>query len=50
MFEVWQNLAPFGSRPIGGAIVALLTKVVNSLTAKSVLVGEKLVATSSIST
>jgi hypothetical protein len=27
MFEVWQNLAPFGGRPIGGANEALLTKV-----------------------
>jgi hypothetical protein len=26
---VWQNLAPFGGRLIGGAIEALLTKVVN---------------------
>jgi hypothetical protein len=29
MFEVWQNLAPFGGRLIGGAIEALLTKIVN---------------------
>jgi hypothetical protein len=29
MVEVRQNLAPFGSRPIGGAIKALLTKVIN---------------------
>jgi hypothetical protein len=28
MFEVWQNLAPFGGRPISGAVEALLTKVV----------------------
>jgi hypothetical protein len=27
--EVWQNLAIFGGKPIGGAIEALLTKVVN---------------------
>jgi hypothetical protein len=33
MFEVWQNLAPFGCRPIGGIVEALLTKVVNSFTA-----------------
>jgi hypothetical protein len=26
MFQVWQNLAPFGGRPIGGAVEALLTK------------------------
>jgi hypothetical protein len=29
MLEVWQNLAPFGGRPIGGTIEALLTKVVD---------------------
>jgi hypothetical protein len=29
MFEVWQNLAPFGGSPIGGANEALLTKYVN---------------------
>jgi hypothetical protein len=29
MLEVWQNLASFGSRPIGGIVEALLTKVVN---------------------
>jgi hypothetical protein len=29
MFEVWQNLALFNGRPIGGAIEVLLTKVVN---------------------
>jgi hypothetical protein len=29
MFKVWQNLASFGGRLIGGAIEALLTKVVN---------------------
>jgi hypothetical protein len=31
MFEVWQNLAAFGTRPIGGAVEALLllTKVIN---------------------
>ncbi len=29
MFEVWQNLAPFGGRPIGSTVEALLTKVVN---------------------
>jgi hypothetical protein len=23
MFEVWQNLAPFGNRPISGAVEAL---------------------------
>jgi hypothetical protein len=27
--EVWQNLAIFGGTPIGGAVEALLTKVVN---------------------
>jgi hypothetical protein len=29
MFEVWQNLALFGSRTIGGTNEVLLTKVVN---------------------
>jgi hypothetical protein len=29
MFEVWQNLAPFSGRPIGGAVEVLLTKFVN---------------------
>jgi hypothetical protein len=29
MFEVWQNSAPFRSKPIGAATEALLTKVVN---------------------
>jgi hypothetical protein len=29
MLEVWQNSAPFGGRPIGGAVEVLLTKVIN---------------------
>jgi hypothetical protein len=29
MFKVWQNSAPFDSRPIGNAVEALLTKAVN---------------------
>jgi hypothetical protein len=29
MFEVWQNSASFGGRPIGATVEALLTKVVN---------------------
>jgi hypothetical protein len=29
MFEVWQNLAPFGGRPISSAVEMLLTKVIN---------------------
>jgi hypothetical protein len=29
MFKVWQNSAPFGCRPIGGTVEALLTKFVN---------------------
>jgi hypothetical protein len=29
MLEVWQNLAIFGSRPVGSAFEALLTKDVN---------------------
>jgi hypothetical protein len=39
MFEVWQNLAPFGGRPIGGAVEALLTKVINSQWSVSPIVG-----------
>jgi hypothetical protein len=29
LLEVWQNLAIFGGRSIGGIVEALLTKVVN---------------------
>jgi hypothetical protein len=29
LLEVWQNLAPFGGRPIGGTVEALLTTVLN---------------------
>jgi hypothetical protein len=29
LLEVWQNLAPFGGRPIGTAVEVLLTKVFN---------------------
>ncbi len=29
MFEVWHNLAPFGSRPFSGTVEALLTRVFN---------------------
>jgi hypothetical protein len=29
MFEVWQNLALFGGRPVGSAVEALLNKVIN---------------------
>jgi hypothetical protein len=29
MLEVWHNLTPFGGRPIGSAVEALLTKVIN---------------------
>jgi hypothetical protein len=29
MFKVWQNMAPFGGRPIGGNVELLLTKVLN---------------------
>jgi hypothetical protein len=29
MFKVWKNLAPFGGRPIGGVVEALLTKDIN---------------------
>jgi hypothetical protein len=31
MFEVRQNLAPFGGRPISNAIEVLLTKGINCL-------------------
>jgi hypothetical protein len=31
MFEVWQNLALFGGRPIVGAVKVLLRKVINQL-------------------
>jgi hypothetical protein len=27
MFEVWQNMAPFSGRPIGGAVEALSTQI-----------------------
>jgi hypothetical protein len=29
MLKVWQNLAPFGGRLIGGAVEVLLTKLAN---------------------
>jgi hypothetical protein len=29
LLKVWQNLPPFGGRPIGSAIEALLTKAAN---------------------
>jgi hypothetical protein len=29
LLEVWQNSATFGGRPIGTAVKALLTKVIN---------------------
>jgi hypothetical protein len=29
LLEVWQNSAPFSGRPIGIAVEALLTKVIN---------------------
>jgi hypothetical protein len=38
MLEVWQNLAPFGGRPIGGTVEALLTKVVNQQSSVSPIV------------
>jgi hypothetical protein len=38
MFEVWQNLAPFGGRQIGGAVEALLTKVINRRSSVSPIV------------
>jgi hypothetical protein len=39
MFKVWQNLASFGGRPIGSAVEALLTKVLNQqLSVSSIVV------------
>jgi hypothetical protein len=38
MLELWQNLAPFGDRPIGGAVEALLTNVVNRQSSVSPIV------------
>jgi hypothetical protein len=38
MFEVWQNLAPYGGRPVSGAIEVLLTKVVYRQSAVSPIV------------
>jgi hypothetical protein len=38
MIEVWQNLAPFRGRPIGGAFEALLTKFVNRQSSVSPIV------------
>jgi hypothetical protein len=36
--EVWQNLAIFGGRPIGGAVEALLNKVINRKSSVSPIV------------
>ncbi len=38
LLEVWQNLGPFGGRPIGGAVEALLTKVFNKRSSVSPIV------------
>jgi hypothetical protein len=38
LLEVWQNLAIFGGRPIGGAVEALLTQVVNRQSSVSLIV------------
>jgi hypothetical protein len=38
MLEVWQNLAHFGSRPIGGAVEVLLTNLVNQQSSVSPIV------------
>jgi hypothetical protein len=38
MFEVWQNLPIFGSRPISAAVEALLTKFVNRQLSVSLIV------------
>jgi hypothetical protein len=49
MFEVWQNLAPFGSRPISSAVEVLLTKVVNQQSSVSLIVEFFVAAAVSIS-
>jgi hypothetical protein len=36
--EVWQNCASFGGTPIGGAVEALFTKVVNQGLSVSLIV------------
>jgi hypothetical protein len=36
--EVWQNLAIFGGKPIGGAVEALLTKVGNRRLSVSLII------------
>jgi hypothetical protein len=38
MLEVWQNLASFGGRPIGGAVEGLLTKAVDRQSSVSLIV------------
>ncbi len=38
ILEVWQNLAIFGGRPIGGAVEALLNKVINRKSSVSPIV------------
>jgi hypothetical protein len=50
MFEVWQNLAPFDGGPIGGAVEALLTKVINRQSSVSPIVVFFLAAAVSIKT
>ncbi len=48
MFKVWQNLAPFGGRPICSAVEALLTKVVNQWYWQSLIVNFFVAVTVSI--
>ncbi len=38
LLEEWQNLAIFGGRPIGGAVEALLTKVIGRRSSVSPIV------------
>jgi hypothetical protein len=49
MLEVWQNLASFGSRQIGGAVEALLTKVVSGRSSELLIVVFFIAAAVSIS-
>jgi hypothetical protein len=49
MFKVWQNSAPFCSRPIGGVVEALLTKVVNLQSSVLSIVGFFVAAAGSVS-
>ncbi len=49
MVELWQNLASFGGRPIGGAIKALLIEVNNQQSSVLLIVALFVAAASSVS-